>query len=174
MAGEEQNPRDPLFQASGDPWTSYTGNSLTPNVPLFSREEFETQMNWTRNTIFESSNPLNPTGSSGSNDPLPIVPKANASTRTPLWATFEHAQAARGTFHWNPKAKAAPEVPKLYRTEVDDVEDPHCEMLNNFMRRTQVGQECMKSSGDVLKPVPNFRKNSLGVGSRLRSKPSET
>ena len=104
-------------------------------------------MNWTRNTIFESSNPLNPTGSSGSNDPLPIVPKANASTRTPLWATFENAQAARGTFHWNPKAKASPEVPKLYRTEVEHMEDPHCDMLNNFMRRTQVGQEPKELKG---------------------------
>ena len=100
-----------------DPWNEYLRERQHTNAPFFTREQYESQVNWMKGTAFESTNVQGNSGASGSNDPMPQAPKAPMAT--PLWATFENAKSARGNFHWNLGPKEREPVPQQYRAEID-------------------------------------------------------
>ena len=107
------NPRNPVDvsvdEVGSDPWMDYLREYEHERTSLFTREQYESQVNWMRGTPFEGANVPQVGGSSGSNDPLPQVPKAPMAV--PMWTTFENAKSARGNFHWNPGPKERQPVP---------------------------------------------------------------
>jgi hypothetical protein len=137
---EPENPRDPIVEQ--DPWEEFyqstreARESRESNDSMFTKEQYETHMGWSKGTIFEMDATQATQGATSSSScQNPVIPQVGTNKlTTPLWATFDNAATARGDFHGNSVRERIP-VPKLYPTEVKNPDFEHVKVLVDFSAR---------------------------------------